>query len=403
MKLKHASVYLSLILLIVILSFFEDLFVQEIQVVQIYTKLLYGVPLLFLLSAFLAFRINETSTVLISLSFLIMSLSGPLMSYLLTAAISEEILVSFFRAMPAISAFTLSIIFLLPVKIRGKSLSGLKIIVFLLPFLYFFNPEYFDNLLMLNNLYQDLTLPIPGIFASFLPLASTIFRRDRRAGVLSLSITASFIIFMLPGILMLEESLLLSCYLFSGIIMLHSLYRVYWENAYIDELTGLYNRRALDERLARLSKGYSIAMVDIDHFKNFNDTYGHEEGDNVLRLVAKILKDHFGASAFRYGGEEFCIIFRRKNAKDAAALMNEARLDVASHGFSIRRSQKGRKKSGRKKSVKGIKKVKLSFSSGIASPGISRPDPVEVLKNADNALYTAKNNGRNRVEITRNR
>ncbi|MDC7228036.1 MAG: GGDEF domain-containing protein [Spirochaetales bacterium] len=185
--------------------------------------------------------------------------------------------------------------------------------------------------------------------------------------------------------------------------MLHSLYRVYWENAYIDELTGLYNRRALDERLARLSKGYSIAMVDIDHFKNFNDTYGHEEGDNVLRLVAKILKDHFGASAFRYGGEEFCIIFRRKNAKDAAALMNEARLDVASHGFSIRRSQKGRKKSGRKKSVKGIKKVKLSFSSGIASPGISRPDPVEVLKNADNALYTAKNNGRNRVEITRNR
>ena len=62
---------------------------------------------------------------------------------------------------------------------------------------------------------------------------------------------------------------------------------MYWEKVYIDELTGIPNRRAFDEYLKKLGRKYTIAMMDIDHFKKFNDTYGHSEGDNVLRFVAK--------------------------------------------------------------------------------------------------------------------
>src|SRR4029077_7824091 len=79
--------------------------------------------------------------------------------------------------------------------------------------------------------------------------------------------------------------------------------------AFVDALTGLPNRRALDEALARLSGDYALAMVDVDHFKQFNDTHGHDAGDRVLRSVAQQLRATRGGQAFRYGGEEFCLLF----------------------------------------------------------------------------------------------
>jgi len=88
-------------------------------------------------------------------------------------------------------------------------------------------------------------------------------------------------------------------------ILLYSLYQLYWERAYIDELTGIPNRRSLNERLKRTDGSYSVAMIDIDHFKNMNDTYGHREGDNVLKFLAAHMGRVFGDTVFRYGGEEF--------------------------------------------------------------------------------------------------
>jgi GGDEF domain-containing protein len=89
--------------------------------------------------------------------------------------------------------------------------------------------------------------------------------------------------------------------------------------AFRDELTGLPSRRALNERLAALGKRYAIAMLDVDHFKKFNDTYGHDLGDQVLKMVAaRIAGVGGGGKAYRYGGEEFTVVFPGKERTGAA-------------------------------------------------------------------------------------
>ena len=99
----------------------------------------------------------------------------------------------------------------------------------------------------------------------------------------------------------------------SCIILLHAIIKMYWSRVYIDELTDIPNRRALDESLATIDGIYCIAMIDIDHFKKFNDTYGHDIGDQVLQMVAARIKQSVSAGkAYRYGGEEFSILFPGK-------------------------------------------------------------------------------------------
>ena len=126
------------------------------------------------------------------------------------------------------------------------------------------------------------------------------------------------------------------CYVVIGIILLHSIYRMYWFRVYIDELTGIPNRRALDEHLTFLERDYTIAMVDIDHFKSFNDRFGHDEGDNVLRMVAKTLDISSSHRAYRYGGEEFCIVFENIDAEDSAPQAEKIRKAVEQRAFYIR-------------------------------------------------------------------
>ena len=96
--------------------------------------------------------------------------------------------------------------------------------------------------------------------------------------------------------------------------------------AFRDELTGLPGRRALDERLRALGPHYVIAMADVDHFKGFNDTHGHDIGDQVLKLVAARLAEvGGGGEAFRYGGEEFSVLFRDKSLKEALPYLERTR------------------------------------------------------------------------------
>ena len=178
------------------------------------------------------------------------------------------------------------------------------------------------------------------------------------------------------------------------------LFMLYWQRVYLDELTGIPNRRALDERLAHLDGAYSLAMIDIDHFKNFNDTYGHDQGDDVLRLVGHHLKTSTGGKAYRYGGEEFCALFPAESSEAAEAAMDRVRADLARIRFSIRLPKNIRKKTGPKDRgslTQPTQQVQVTVSVGVARPDKKHPGTAQVMKLADEGLYEAKERGRNNV------
>jgi diguanylate cyclase (GGDEF)-like protein len=178
----------------------------------------------------------------------------------------------------------------------------------------------------------------------------------------------------------------------AGILaVLYASYRM----AFIDTLSGLPNRRALDETLARLSGTYALAMVDIDHFKQFNDTYGHDAGDIVLREVGAVLRRQGGGVAHRYGGEEFCLVFEGRRAAGAAASCEAAREAVQALRIEVPAAAPKRARAvPAKRATVG---VTVTISIGVAMRGDGRRQVGEVLKAADQALYRAKGKGRNRV------
>jgi diguanylate cyclase (GGDEF)-like protein len=173
--------------------------------------------------------------------------------------------------------------------------------------------------------------------------------------------------------------------------------------AYRDELTGLLSRRALNERLRSLGRRYSIAMLDVDHFKRFNDAHGHDVGDEVLKLVAsRVRQVGHGGTAYRYGGEEFCIVFPRRSAEDCAAALDAVRECIANYQLCIRdrKSRPSRSRAGsRRRGATRIKssQVSVTVSAGLAARSPELPDAEAVLKAADKRLYRAKRAGRNRV------
>ncbi|MCH8029125.1 MAG: GGDEF domain-containing protein [Candidatus Dadabacteria bacterium] len=183
-------------------------------------------------------------------------------------------------------------------------------------------------------------------------------------------------------------------------LLLYCLYLLYWQKIYIDDLTGIHNRRAFNEALRSVGGKYSIAMADIDHFKDFNDTYGHAAGDDVLRFVAQFLSTNSGAEVYRYGGEEFTIIFRRQYGEDLYRFMESLCGEIANKAFHLRSPASARKKSSKK--GRGKKKgesqtVNVTLSVGLAGSSSKLKSPKDVINAADNALYEAKETGRNRV------
>ncbi len=107
------------------------------------------------------------------------------------------------------------------------------------------------------------------------------------------------------------------------VIVVIALFDVSYSLAFYDTLTGVYSRRALEQELLKLgNKKYAIAMVDLDRFKHINDTYGHDVGDEVLKMVASLLDKNSGpGKVFRYGGEEFVVLFTRTNYNDVMHLL----------------------------------------------------------------------------------
>jgi len=188
--------------------------------------------------------------------------------------------------------------------------------------------------------------------------------------------------------------------------------------AYRDELTLLPSRRAFNDAIARLRAPYSIAVVDIDHFKKFNDTYGHDVGDQVLCLVAsKLASVSGGGEAYRCGGEEFTILFPKREVSAVIDHLEDLRCAIKDAEFQVRGAERRQTPRGPDRRNAGSQKrprkadairrlaqdkvdapLSVTVSIGIADSSRKSSDAESVLLAADQALYRAKANGRNRIE-----
>ena len=192
----------------------------------------------------------------------------------------------------------------------------------------------------------------------------------------------------------------------AGVILIVAMLQESHRLAFNDELTGLPGRRALQEAMAGLGPNYVLAMADVDHFKSFNDTHGHDIGDQVLKLVAARLAEvDGGGRAFRYGGEEFTVLFADATLEEAMPHLEDIRASVAAYRMAVRGENRPKAREQGEK-LRGPdteelqapeKLLSVTISIGGASPGEEAGTPAQVLKAADEALYRAKRGGRNRV------
>ncbi len=186
----------------------------------------------------------------------------------------------------------------------------------------------------------------------------------------------------------------------AGIILILGIMETSYCLAYRDELTGLPGRRALNETLEKLGSRYTLAMLDIDHFKKFNDTHGHDVGDQVLRMVASRLATvSGGGKVYRYGGEEFTVVFPRKSVAAASVHLEVIRLAVEEARFIPRGKDRPKKKPKKRSRRSGTqaKSLRVTISIGAAERGGSLGTSAAVIKAADQALYRAKKAGRNQL------
>ena len=185
----------------------------------------------------------------------------------------------------------------------------------------------------------------------------------------------------------------------AGLVLVASVIETSYRMAFGDELTGLPSRRALNEALLRLGNRYTVAMIDIDFFKKFNDQFGHDAGDQALKMVASKLREvRGGGKAFRYGGEEFTIIFSRKSLDQALPHLEKVRKTVEGAGFTTRGRDRPRRKTDKPEGPRRSRhRVVITVSIGAADRDGGNATPEQVIQAADKALYRAKQGGRNRV------
>lgn len=162
----------------------------------------------------------------------------------------------------------------------------------------------------------------------------------------------------------------------------------YKNESVTDHMTGLYNRKYMDmklveefERYKREKRPFCIVMADIDRFKNVNDTYGHQVGDQVLKHMAKLIKENIRKTdfAFRYGGEEFMILLVNADVRNAVHVSDQIRKKLEATNFSL-------------------KDLSFNVTSSFGVAQFTAEDtPESCLKLADGRLYTAKQTGRNKI------
>lgn len=238
-----------------------------------------------------------------------------------------------------------------------------------------------------------LSLYLPVAIACIVTCIFSVWRASGTDSTIAITLFIWLFQYYLPN--ELPQSVLLtllsSTYLVSILIQTYQL-------AYKDELTGLSSRRSLNTMALSLNKHYCLAMVDIDHFKHFNDTYGHDIGDQVLRLVAtKLSKVKSGGRVFRYGGEEFTIVFENKDIEVVLPHLEELRRKIGQYDIVLRNEKrKHTSKTDRQHIDSPSPKVNITVSIGVAEQH-GENSFENTLKRADKALYKAKSNGRNQV------
>lgn len=219
-------------------------------------------------------------------------------------------------------------------------------------------------------------------------------KKELSSRVFFWSLVTSLMIFY--SSLELDDRLfIISC---AGFILLISFIMSSYDVAYKDKLTDLPARRSFDEYITELGNHYAIGMVDIDFFKKFNDKYGHDIGDQVLKLVAgKLAKIKGGGRAFRYGGEEFAVVFDGRDAEYSYEYLENLRQEIENQEFKVRGKSRPRKKPKIPIFQSKTRNEKITVSIGIAEKNDKLENVYEVIKAADTALYKAKREGRNRV------
>lgn len=208
------------------------------------------------------------------------------------------------------------------------------------------------------------------------------------------------LLLMLPQVFSRPGALNILCSLMMLALVVAIVQEAY-QMAFRDELTGLPGRRALNERLQRLGRQYVIAMVDVDRFKAFNDTHGHDVGDEVLRLVASRLRRVGGGGrAYRYGGEEFALVFPGRDLDHCLPHLEAVRQSVQDYPLQLRdkaRRPRDAEQGRQRRTGASTTTVSVTVSIGVAERLATQRSPDEVIKQADQALYSAKGAGRNCV------
>jgi len=210
--------------------------------------------------------------------------------------------------------------------------------------------------------------------------------------------TSLGVLFILLMVFQLKHNTFsLNIFMSSALLMcLYAVVQESWRMAYLDELTDLPGRRALKEKFQSISGLYTVAMLDVDHFKKFNDTYGHDTGDAVLRMIAaKMKKVSGGGFSYRYGGEEFTVVFPGKDINDAELHLEKLRKTIADMPFVVNRQ--GRRNNTAKPNRKKPKTVQVTVSIGVSDSKNKKVNAWGIMKLADTALYRAKKNGRNQL------
>ena len=253
-------------------------------------------------------------------------------------------------------------------------------------------------------LFNSLLVPQPALVAGGLCFAFIAILALRRQSPIDSGMLGALAAFFIACNWLTNRDIHAAYCAAGALIITLSVLRDSYNMAFCDDLTGIPSRRSLNESLQGLGRRYTIAMLDVDHFKRFNDTYGHDVGDQVLKMVArKMTAVGGGGKAYRYGGEEFAIIFSGRRADDALPHLEELRKTIAGYRLALRGSERptdqrqGKQKRGTRAGRGEGAYAAVTVSIGLAESSDELNSAEEVMKAADKALYKAKNKGRNQV------